>query len=229
MTRTTRLHREKVIPGKTPISPPTVSSCRPPSPPTAPVRYRGRFRRGRVPHWCGTIANGPISPPTMVRHDSHGQSVSFASGQCRALRARYFPLAFGVFPSSGVSPPPGVPTTFGRSPLPWCTRPVPSRCTFCAGRSQRLAPPAVVPPSVAYLGGSEHPRPPGCGPAQPGLNRVPCGRPELRPIRSPGSGTRIRDSAYGAPDVAALALPFSQPTVFLLPVDSGLTVKSEKE
>ena len=31
--------------------------------------------------------------------------------------------------------------------------------------------------------------------------------------RSPGSGTRIRDSAYGAPDVATLALPFSQPTV----------------
>jgi hypothetical protein len=112
------------------------------------------------PQWCGTIhmVSPFLSPP---------------SGQYRALHARSFPLASGVFPSSGVSPPPRVPTTFGRSPLPWCTRPVPSMCTFCVGRSQRLAPPAGVPPSVASLGRSEHPRPPGCGPAQPGLKSSP--------------------------------------------------------
>ena len=126
------------------------------SPPTAPVLYRGRFHRGRVPYWCGTIANGPPTPPQWCGTIPHGQSVSFTS-------LRQIPRASRAL----------VPSRLRRFLLPPCGARLPSvsaamvhtsrqsLCTFLFGESQRLAPPSGVPPSVASVGGSEYLRPPG--------------------------------------------------------------------
>ena len=90
------------------------------APPTAPVLYRGRFHRGRVHHWCGTIANGPPTLPQMW-HDS-------------SWSVRFFHLGFTV---EGF--------TIGAAGLP-TVRP---RCHKCAARFLMVSP-FLSPPSGQY-------------------------------------------------------------------------------
>ena len=167
-----------------------VRSCHPRFPSHGARVLSRTFHRGRVPYWCGTIANGPPTPPQWCGTIPHGQSVSFTSLRQtpRASRA-LLPLASGVFFSRLAAP------DFRRCPLPWCTRPVSPCAPFCLGKvSGSPLPPAYRHRSRLWVDQSTY----GLrvrGPELPGLNRVPRERPEPRPTGSPGSGTRIRDSA----------------------------------
>jgi hypothetical protein len=180
------------------------------SPPTAPVLYRGRFHRGRVPYWCGTIANGPPTPPQWCGTLPHGRSVSFTSLRPipRATRAIHPSRLrrFHLPPRGARRHSVGVLCHGAHVPS------VPVHLFVLGEVSGSPLPPAYRHRSRLWVDQSTY----GLrvrGPELPGLNRVPHERPDPRPTGSPGSGTRIRDLAYGAPDVANLALPFSQPTV----------------
>ena len=166
-----------------------VRSCHPRFPSHGARVISRTFHRGRVPYWCGTIANGPPTPPQWCGTIPHGQSVSFTS-------LRQIPRASRALVPSRLRrfllPPRGARLPSVSAAMVHTSRQ--SLCTFLFGESQRLAPPSGVPPSVASVGGSEYLRPPGSRSGAPGTQSSPAERPEPRPTGVPdpvpGFGTR---------------------------------------